>query len=89
MTSFVSCYVHQLNVMIREVSSTYFGALYFLKMFSGSADFSKLSKKLNEFDKFALNTSIQFSQLHQITTQKGHLQWSQAEKKSFFFSNQC
>jgi hypothetical protein len=85
MASFVSCYAHQLNVMIREASSTCFGALYFLKMFSGSADFSKLSKKLNEFDKFALDTSVQFSHPHQITTQNGHLQWSQAEKKSIIF----
>jgi hypothetical protein len=74
--------------MIQEASSTYFGALYFLKMFSGSADFLKLSKKFNEFDKFALDTSVQFFHPHQITTQKGHLQWSQAENKSVIFSNQ-
>ena len=90
MASFVSCYAHQLNVLIREVSSTYFGALYFRKIFSGSADFSKLSKKLNGFGKFALDSSVHFSRLHQITSQKGHLYWSQAEKNSsYFFLNQC
>jgi hypothetical protein len=86
MASFLSYYAHQLNVITREVSSTYFGGLYFLKTFSGSADFSKFSKKLNEFEKLASDTSIQFSHLHQITAQKGHLQRSQAEKKiSYLF----
>jgi hypothetical protein len=63
MALFVSCYPHQLVVTIREVSLNYFGGLLFL----GSADFSKLSKKLNEFDKPALHTAVQFSPLHQIT----------------------
>jgi len=54
-------------------------------MFSGSADFSKLSEKINEFDKFALDTSVQFSHLHQITIQKSHVEWSQAEKEISIF----
>jgi hypothetical protein len=85
MVSSVICYAHQLKVITREVSSTYFSALYFLNVFPGSVDFSKLSKKLNEFDKSILDTSVQFSHLHQITTQRGHLQWLQAEKKSYYF----
>jgi len=69
MASFVINYAHHFNMMTREVSSTYFGGLYFLETFFGFVDFPKFSKKLNEFDTFALDTSIQFSHLHQITTQ--------------------
>jgi len=86
MASLVSCYAHQLNVMTQEVSSTYFGALYFLKMFSGSADFSKLSKKLNEFDKFALDTS---SLTPTRLLNRKAICSGRKLKRKLIFSNQC